>query len=50
VKFLRFSEAEEWMRMGLELLKHVPSLELHRAAMMESLSALLKEKAERIML
>ncbi|KAH9535695.1 hypothetical protein CY35_17G066900 [Sphagnum magellanicum] len=50
VKFLRFSEAEEWMGMGLELLKHVPSLELHRAAMMESLSALLKEKAERIML
>lgn len=44
VKLLRFSEAEQWMGVALNLLTHVPAMEIHRPSMMESLGELLRQK------
>jgi hypothetical protein len=44
VKLLRFSEAELWMGVALDLLTHVPAMEIHRPSMMESLGELLRQK------
>lgn len=48
VKLRRFLEAEQWMGIALDLLKHVPAMESHRPLMMESMSELLEQKCSYI--
>lgn len=45
LKLLKYDKAEIWMGVALELLKHVPTMEIHRPSMMESLTELLQQKA-----
>eukprot|EP01018_Ginkgo_biloba_P014651 Gb_10795 [translate_table: standard] len=44
VRFSRFDEAEMWMRMGLDLLKHVPSMLLSKPSMTECLAQVINLK------
>lgn len=45
LKLQKCDNAELWMGVALELLKHVPAMEKHRPSMMESLTELLRLKA-----
>ncbi|KAI5071272.1 hypothetical protein GOP47_0013523 [Adiantum capillus-veneris] len=46
VKFNRFSLAENWMNLALDMLKHAPTMENFRAVMLDNLSCVLKRKAD----
>jgi len=45
LKLQKYDNAELWMGVALELLKHVPAMETHRPSMMENLTELLRLKA-----
>ncbi|KAJ7563573.1 hypothetical protein O6H91_03G115400 [Diphasiastrum complanatum] len=45
LKLLHLSDAQKWMELALDLLKHAPAMEVHRPAMVESLSDVLKQKS-----
>ena len=46
-RFSRFTMAEKWMNLALDMLKHIaPAMEAYRPLMMENLSLVLKGKAD----
>ncbi|MCO5607943.1 hypothetical protein L7F22_062145 [Adiantum nelumboides] len=46
VRFNRYSLAEKWMNLALDMLKHAPALENFRTVMLDNLSSVLKRKAD----
>eukprot|EP00897_Mesotaenium_endlicherianum_P003315 jgi/Mesen1/3010/ME000177S02279 len=44
VKFHRLEEAEQWMKVALDLLKYAPHMESHKASMLESLAEVQKDE------
>lgn len=50
VKFNRYSVAEKWMNLALDMLQHAPSMENVRSVMLENLSSVLKRKVDELVL
>ncbi|MCO5600500.1 hypothetical protein L7F22_054613 [Adiantum nelumboides] len=46
VRFNRYSLAEKWMNLALDMLKHAPAMENFRTVMLDNLSSVLKRKAD----
>ncbi|KAH7300313.1 hypothetical protein KP509_24G056000 [Ceratopteris richardii] len=46
VKFNRFTLAETWMNLALDMLKHAPTMDNFRTVMLDNLTSVLKRKAE----